>query len=156
LATKEFGEKSISSLVDCRQDWLDRLESGQKYQPVEIGNDVWIGEGVFISPGVKVGDGAVIAARSVVTKNVDPYMIVGGVPAKVIRPRFNKEQIDKLCALQWWKYGLSALIGADFTNIDLTIKVIEKNIENGQAIIYNPKVITLDENLIVSESGGSI
>ena len=69
---------------------------------VVIGNDVWIGYDVMILSGVTIGDGAVIAAGAVVTKDVEPYSIVGGVPAKEIKKRFSKEEIEKLLSIQWW------------------------------------------------------
>lgn len=69
---------------------------------VLIGNDVWIGSGVMLMSGVKIGDGAIIAAGSVVTKDVEPYSIVGGVPAKKIRLRFEQNQIDYLRKIEWW------------------------------------------------------
>ncbi len=69
---------------------------------VKIGNDVWIGDDVKIIGGLKIGDGAIIAAGSIVTKNVPPYAIVGGIPAKVIRYRFNEEQISFLLKKKWW------------------------------------------------------
>lgn len=71
---------------------------------VVIGNDVWIGEDVKIMSGVNIGDGAVIANGSHVVKNVEPYSIVGGNPAKLIRYRFNKEQINKLLQIKWWDW----------------------------------------------------
>ena len=67
-----------------------------------IGNDVWIGNNVLLMEGIKIGDGAIIAAGAVVTKDVAPYAIVGGVPAKLIRYRFTKEQITILLEVQWW------------------------------------------------------
>ena len=67
-----------------------------------IGNDVWIGEDVKIIEGVRIGNGAIVAAGAVVTRDVPPYAIVGGVPAKIIRYRFTDEQIDFLQRLQWW------------------------------------------------------
>jgi acetyltransferase-like isoleucine patch superfamily enzyme len=69
---------------------------------VIIGNDVWIGDGVVIMSGVTIGDGAVIACNSHVVKNVEPYSLVGGNPAKLIKYRFTKEQIDKLLEIKWW------------------------------------------------------
>jgi acetyltransferase-like isoleucine patch superfamily enzyme len=69
---------------------------------VIIGNDVWIGTKVIILSGVTIGDGAVIAAGSIVTKNVAPYSIVGGVPAKFIRFRFDEEIINNLLIIKWW------------------------------------------------------
>lgn len=69
-----------------------------------VGNDVWIGYGAVILSGVTVGDGAIIGARAVVTKDVPPYTIVGGVPARQIRKRFDEETIKKLLTLQWWNW----------------------------------------------------
>jgi len=69
---------------------------------VIIGNDVWIGAKAIILDGVKIGDGAIIGVGAVVTKNVDDYAIVGGVPAKLIRYRFSKEQIRLLKNIKWW------------------------------------------------------
>lgn len=69
---------------------------------VLVGNDVWIGDNVLIKGGVKIGDGAIIAMGSVVVKDVEPYSIVGGVPAKNIRSRFNSNEIQKLIEFKWW------------------------------------------------------
>jgi acetyltransferase-like isoleucine patch superfamily enzyme len=71
---------------------------------VRIGNDVWIGMRATILSGVKVGDGAVIAAGAVVTKDIPPYAIVGGVPAQVINYRFSKEVISALLEIKWWDW----------------------------------------------------
>ena len=99
------------------KDFSDRefqSSSIRKNELVEIGNDVWIGANVVILQGVKIGDGAVVAADSVVTKNVEPYSIVGGVPAKIIRYRFSKGTIERLLQIKWW---------------DCSVEEIEKNIE---------------------------
>lgn len=79
---------------------------------IEIGNDVWIGYGATIMSGVHIGDGAVIAARSVVTKDVAPYEIVGGVPAKPIRKRFDDDVIGELLKIRWWDWDLQKIAGA--------------------------------------------
>jgi acetyltransferase-like isoleucine patch superfamily enzyme len=71
---------------------------------VIIGNDVWIGENVRIMSGVTIGDGAVIANNSHIVKNVEPYSIVGGNPAKHIKYRFTPEQIEKLLTIKWWDW----------------------------------------------------
>ena len=70
-----------------------------------IGNDVWIGYEAVIMPGVKIGDGAIIGTRAVVTKDVEPYTIVGGVPAKPIRKRFDEATVEKLLKVEWWNWG---------------------------------------------------
>ena len=69
-----------------------------------VGNDVWIGYNAVIMPGVCIGDGAIVGACSVVTKDVEPYSIAGGNPAKEIRKRFSDEQIGMLLELQWWNW----------------------------------------------------
>ena len=70
-----------------------------------IGNDVWIGYEAVIMAGVTIGDGAIIGTRAVVTKDVPPYTIVGGVPAKTIRKRFNNETLDELLKIKWWDWS---------------------------------------------------
>jgi acetyltransferase-like isoleucine patch superfamily enzyme len=101
---------------------------------VIIGNDVWVGGGVTIMSGVTIGDGAVIAANSHVVKDVPPYAIVGGNPAKVIRYRFSEEQIEKLLKIKWWVWDdakinehLSLLCS---TNIDNFIQKALEGIKN--------------------------
>lgn len=74
----------------------------EKQLDVEIGNDVWIGERAMLIGGVHIADGAVVLAGAVVTKNVPPYAIVGGVPAKIIRYRYDEETISFLLQAQWW------------------------------------------------------
>lgn len=71
----------------------------------EIGHDVWIGAEAMIMPGVKIGHGALIGARSVVTKDVPPYTIVAGNPAKPIRKRFSEEKINSLLEMEWWNWS---------------------------------------------------
>lgn len=71
-----------------------------------IGNDVWIGAEAMIMPGIHIGDGAVIGARSLVTKNVKPYEIWGGNPARLIKKRFSDEDIEKLLQIKWWDWSL--------------------------------------------------
>lgn len=79
----------------------DHIYNGVTY----IGNDVWIGHSVIIKGGINISDGAVIAAGSVVTKDVPPYAIVGGSPAKILKYRFEKEQIQKLLKIKWWEWS---------------------------------------------------
>src|SRR5699024_8636000 len=69
-----------------------------------IGNDVWIGHGAIIQAGITVGDGAVIASNAVVTKDIPPYAIVGGIPAKIIKYRFSDEMIAAMSQIAWWDW----------------------------------------------------
>ena len=78
-------------------------------QPVIVGHDVWIGHGATVLPGVEIGNGAVVAAGSVVTKDVDPYTIVAGVPAEPIRRRFPEEIAARLEATEWWHWDHDVL-----------------------------------------------
>ena len=93
-----------------------KVPSGGGYIPphTTIGNDVWIGWGVLIKGGVTIGNGAVIGAYSVVTKDVPPYAVVAGVPAKVIKYRFEQEKIDLLQQLQWWDWDIDRI----YENLD--------------------------------------
>lgn len=77
--------------------------------PIIIHNDVWIGTNVSVLDGVTIGDGAIIGANSVVTKDVDSYSIVGGVPAKEIRKRFDSDLIEELLELKWWDCPIEKL-----------------------------------------------
>ena len=82
----------------------------QAIPTTEIGNDVWIGHDAFIAPGIKIGTGAVIAARAVVTKDVPPYAIAAGVPARIIKHRFNEETTSELLKSRWWDLPLDDII----------------------------------------------
>ncbi|WP_026791661.1 type B chloramphenicol O-acetyltransferase [Pleomorphomonas oryzae] len=89
--------------------------SANGYRPAGdtvIGNDVWIGSEAIIMPGITVGDGAVIGTRALVTRDVEPYTIVGGNPAKPIRRRFSEAEIALLLDMKWWEWGDEALAGA--------------------------------------------
>lgn len=77
-----------------------------------IGNDVWIGSEAVIMPGVRIGDGAVIGTRSLVTRDVEPYAIVGGNPARLLRKRFGDADIARLLELRWWDWSDAALQAA--------------------------------------------
>lgn len=87
---------------------------------VTIGHDVWIGHGATVLPGVNIGDGAVIGAGAVVSKNVAPYMIVGGVPARPIRERFTRRIAERMQALAWWDWDHARLRESldDFRTLD--------------------------------------
>lgn len=82
----------------------DITDSWDNKGDIVIGNDVWIGFEAVIMPGVKIGDGAIIGTRAVVTKDVPPYTVVGGVPAKPIKRRFPDEVISPLLEIKWWDW----------------------------------------------------
>lgn len=88
---------------------MPRLEDLPFKGDTVVGNDVWIGYRSAIMPGVKIGDGAIIAAKSVVTSDVPPYAIVGGNPAKLIRPRFPAEVVEALLEIAWWNWDIEKI-----------------------------------------------
>jgi phosphonate metabolism protein (transferase hexapeptide repeat family) len=99
---------------------------------VIIGNDVWIGHNVTVLPGVRVGDGAILAAGAIVTKDVAPYEIVGGVPARKIRERFPSAIAERLQRIAWWNWPFETLMEnlADFQSEDIE-KFCDKWDRNG-------------------------
>ncbi len=105
----------------------------KKQAPV-IGNDVWIGSGVTVLQGVTIGDGAIIAAGAVVNRDVAPYEIVGGVPAKRIRLRFPEKVIARLLKIKWWNYTLPALKDLPFENIEKCLDILEARRDRGELI----------------------
>lgn len=94
--------------------------------PIHIGNDVWIGDGVFVKNGVTIGDGAIIGARSVVTKDVPPYAIVVGCPARVLRYRYDRETIDELLRLKWWDLDDDIIKQIPYDNVEESLKFLRK------------------------------
>jgi virginiamycin A acetyltransferase len=109
------------------EGWRDLLPADYAFPArgdTVVGNDVWIGYDCLIMPGVKIGDGAIIATRSLVTKDVPPYTIVGGHPARVIRPRFDDATIAALLEIRWWDWdavkiarNLAAVCGTDIQRL---------------------------------------
>lgn len=97
---------STSPVFLSHKDSVKAKFSSHDYLPVvrtTIGNDVWIGEGVFVKAGVTIGDGSVVGMGAVVTKDIAPYSIVVGNPARLIRYRFEQDIIDALLKMEWWK-----------------------------------------------------
>lgn len=99
--------------------------------PVVIGNDVWIGADAVVLRGVTIHDGAVVAAGAVVTKDVAPYTIVGGVPAREISKRFDDETIAELLELAWWRFSPNQLDGIAFDDVHAAAKELRRRVEDG-------------------------
>ncbi len=100
------------------------------YKHTIIGNDVWIGANVYIKDGVKIGDGAIIGANSVVTHDVDPYAIMAGTPAKLLRYRFTKDIIKELLEIKWWEYSIADFGDIDFNDIKKAIIQLKEKLPN--------------------------
>ena len=117
----------------------------QSVRPITIGNDVWIGRGTFVKGGVSIGDGAVVAAKSVVVKDVPPYAIVAGNPARFVRLRFDEELVTKLLQLKWWQYSIYDLMKYDLTNVATAIDQIAHDARQGFISHYTPDRIALHQ-----------
>lgn len=99
----------FGTMAEGCPEWADyTLDLPNKGDTV-IGNDVWFGHEAMVMPAVTIGDGAIVAARSVVVKDVPPYTIVGGNPAKIIRKRFPDEIVDQLLKIQWWNWDYAKI-----------------------------------------------
>ncbi len=110
-----------STNSQCGLTFVKNDKYFEKRDPIIIGNDVWIGDSAVLIDGITIGDGAIIAAGAVVTKNVMPYSIVGGVPAKVIRHRFEDESvINRLEDFKWWNQPIEWIVEhtEDFEDIN--------------------------------------
>lgn len=105
---------------------------------VRIGNDVWIGQDVLIKAGITIGDGAIVAAGSVVSKDVPPYAIVGGVPARIIRMRFDDATVGRLLASRWWDYNYVDFASLDPTDPNRFLDGLEPMIASGAIQRFDP------------------
>ncbi|MCI4668891.1 MAG: CatB-related O-acetyltransferase [Bacteroidia bacterium] len=108
--------------------WEDAMK-GKSYPnkgDLIIGNDVWIGYNATIMAGIKIGDGAIIATNATVTKDVEPYTIVGGNPAKEIRKRFSEDTIERLMKLQWWNWDIKKITQNVHLLASMNIDALEK------------------------------
>jgi len=92
--------------------------------PIRIGNDVWVGRGAFLLDGITIGDGAIVGAMSVVAKDVPPYAVVVGNPAKIVHYRYSEDVIEKLLKIKWWDWSQQTIIDRmeDFKDVDVFIE----------------------------------
>lgn len=106
---------------------------------VVIGNDVWIGSRAVIMAGVTIGHGAIIAAGAVVTRDVEPYAIVGGVPARPIRKRFDEETVARLLASEWWRVKPTLLKGMDYSDVKAMLDEVARIRASGEEWEFQPR-----------------
>ncbi|MGY2050901.1 CatB-related O-acetyltransferase [Methylobacterium sp. JK268] len=139
------GQFSIAkqAIIDHNTNYDNFRQISKKEMPV-IGSDVWIGAGATLMPGLAIGSGAVVAAKSVVVKDVPPYAIVGGNPAQIIKMRFSQNTINNLLEQQWWRYHFSEFKDLDLDNPDHFSKQLDRLIKAGLRP-YEPDRIFLGE-----------
>ena len=130
--TEVFSTYPLYNFCGTMDEWNIKKLS---IKDIKIGNDVWIASDVKIMPGVEIGDGAVIYPSAVVTRDIEPYMCAAGVPAKIIKSRFDRETIDFLLKIKWWDWK-------------------KKDIFNGGSFIFNSDIANLkkymvDNNIVV-------
>jgi virginiamycin A acetyltransferase len=114
-------------------------------QLVTIGHDVWVGQGACFTGGVTVGDGAIVAARAMVTRDVPPYAIVGGSPARIIRMRFPELLAERLRALAWWRYGPEVLQPLDVREPERFADRFEALLADAPPELFAPAPLTYAE-----------
>ncbi|WP_203641770.1 CatB-related O-acetyltransferase [Levilactobacillus andaensis] len=150
IVTYESDSAAINAYRNQQtSEFTEIAESQHLDQPVIIGNDVWIGQDVtFSSGGLAINDGAVVAANSVVTKDVPPYAVVAGNPAHIVKYRFDFATIQQLLALRWWQYdfGQFSTVRADDDIGDFIDKVLALQ-SAGQLRVFEPTPLTLTDFL---------
>lgn len=138
----QYSEERFSFHPDGLMTRVPDDQCDFRKSPPVIGNDVWIGSRVTVLCDVTIGDGAIVASGAVVAKDVPPYAIVGGVPARVIRYRFDDEMVARLMRVQWWRFSPSQLDGVDVTDPPAALDEIERRIEAGMQP-YTGELLTL-------------
>ncbi len=145
---KDFCIFKNSRTPECSFEYVGTKDSPIK---ADIGNDVWIGGNVTLKRGIKIGDGAIIANHAVVTKDVEPYTIVGGVPAKIIKHRFSMDIISEFMKLKWWRYHWADFDFSADIPVEKFIDIMTTKIANKSIKPYEPKKLT--GKIIVDISG---
>lgn len=135
LTTSPFPYSDIFGLRTALTETFDTLPE------TVIGNDVWLGGKVSVLSGVTIGDGAIVGFGSVVTKDVPPYAIVVGTPAKVIRYRFDEALIDRLLAYKWWRFDLGTKpVAIEWQNPNAALDALEEMERRGELMVIGDRI----------------
>ncbi len=151
--TARFGNFEPYQRIIGTKPYSGHATFDPKRPDIFVGNDVWIGARVMVMNGVTIGDGAVIAANAVVTQDVEPYTIVGGVPAKPIRKRFSDDLIRQFAEVQWWRYDMAHVSNrVDYGNPQGVIDFITREIEAARLPALNPSIFEVRRKAIGFEA----
>ena len=145
---KTFRELTASS--------FEPLERHSERPPIIIGNDVWIGTGAYVRAGVSIGDGAIVGARSVVTKDIPPYTVVAGNPARPLKLRFPEHLVEAVRESQWWKYAYTDFSGLPLSDPAAFVERLTERAVEGSITPYAPPktdLATLLSHLNENRSG---
>ena len=144
---------------DSISDFSESRGDSKKFIPVKfdlgnqkilIGNDVWIGSNVTLKPGITIGDGAIIAANSLVTKDIPSFSIWGGVPAKLIKFRFPQNTINHIMNVRWFDYAFPDFYDMNILDPDIFCEQLSEKVANGSIKRYMPVVLKLQDFLNLS------
>jgi len=143
--THDLSKQEVSRVIRdySHSNTINNIAPNPQKGPVIVGNDCWIGQHSVLMAGISIGHGSIIAAHSVVTKSVEPYSIVGGNPAKLIRRRFPEELISALLELEWWNYNFidfNHLNISDIESFILNFSNLKSNLE-----IFIPTKLSISE-----------
>lgn len=134
-------ERHFRDSVSGWERKLDRVEFEMRPRTT-IGNDVWIGLGAYLKDGISVGNGAIIGAHAVVTRDVPPFAVVAGSPARVIKYRFDEKTIERLQMLAWWDYNLFEA-SLDVRHVDEALGKLEDQVASGQLQPYPKNYVNI-------------
>jgi virginiamycin A acetyltransferase len=123
LDKKVFAKDPVAQAMPSREP--QKYRSSSRGTITQIGNDVWIGSEAIVLRGVTINDGAVVGAGAVVTRDVPPYAIVAGNPARIVRHRFAPDTITRLLNIRWWNIAPRFLCRLDFSDVDATLRILE-------------------------------
>jgi len=146
-----WGVRAYLKDIEAKSFKIWPFERGD--QEIRIGHDVWIGAEVMIRRGITIGTGAIVGTRSLVTKDVPPYAIVGGVPARVIRYRFDETTIERLLDSEWWRYGPDVLQRLDIRKPEAFLDRLAQEATDGTIQPLDLTPLTAKEILRVAQSG---